>query len=386
MTGYEIWSSTYDAPGNAAFDMDTPVLSAFLDALPVGDALDAACGTGRLTRLLVGRGHRVIGVDSSPAMLAQASGADFRQGDLHALPLADSSVDLVTCGLALTHVSDLRPAFAEFARALRPGGHVLISDVHPEGVLRSSIPTLRADGAPARLASHRHLVGDYLRAALAAGLEVRACEEPVLPLLRWRLIPARTGPLGPVAVGPDPDDPGRRPRREQGHPSNAHLGLRPRRLASCERALVVSALRRPEETTSAQDFRDHHGDRGHDGGGRHAERGSGELLPVEERRLEAVHGRGGRAYGRRRQGHPVDLQRHQSRPALDGAAARGRQRLLPDAEQEGPEQVSGRARPVGHAGGPADHLAVQRRQSRPAVERLVHRRAGLRHLQQVLRS
>lgn len=196
VTGYEIWSSTYDTPGNAAFDIDTPVLSAFLDALPAGDALDAACGTGRLARLLVDRGHRVIGVDSSSAMLAQASGAaEFRQGDLHALPLPESSVDLVTCGLALTHLPDLRPAFAEFGRVLRPGGHLLISDIHPEGVLRSSIPTLRSSsGAPARLVSHRHLIGDYLRAALAVGLDVRACEEPVLPLPTGDPAPRELGP------------------------------------------------------------------------------------------------------------------------------------------------------------------------------------------------
>ena len=204
VTGYEIWSATYDTPGNAAFDVDTPVLASFLEGLPVGDALDAACGTGRLTRMLAERGHRVLGVDSSPDMLARATGADFRQGDLHALPVADSSVDLVTCGLALTHLPDLRPAFAEFARVLRPGGHLLISDIHPEGVLRASIPTLRVDGAPARLASHRHLVGDYLRAALAVGLEVRRCEEPVLPLPASDPAPREPGPwdLWPWALTP----------------------------------------------------------------------------------------------------------------------------------------------------------------------------------------
>lgn len=203
VTGYGIWSSTYDAPGNAAFDFDTPVLTRFLERLPVGDALDAACGTGRLTRLLESCGHRVIGVDSSPGMLAQAPG-DVRQGDLHALPLPDGSVDLVVCGLALTHVPDLRQPFAEFARVLRPGGHLLISDVHPEGVLRASIPTLRVDGAPARLVSHRHLVGDYLRAALAVGLEVRACEEPVLSIPSGDPAPRELGPweLWPWALTP----------------------------------------------------------------------------------------------------------------------------------------------------------------------------------------
>jgi len=158
VSGYEIWAETYDDPGNAA------------------------CGTGRCTRILAGRGHRVIGVDSSAAMLAKASGGDFRLGELTHLPVDDAAVDLVVCGLALTHVAELGPVLAEFARVLRPGGHVVVCDVHPESVARGSVPALRGpDGRPGRVVSHRHLVGDYLRAALAARLTVLRCEEPGLP-------------------------------------------------------------------------------------------------------------------------------------------------------------------------------------------------------------
>ena len=89
-------------------------------------------------------------------------------------------MDLVVCALALTHVPDLAPVMAEFARVLRPGGHLIITDMHPESLLRGSIPPVRdQDGRPGRLVSHRRLVGDYLRAALPLGLEVRRCAEPV---------------------------------------------------------------------------------------------------------------------------------------------------------------------------------------------------------------
>ncbi|MFI6813921.1 hypothetical protein ACIBG7_15980 [Nonomuraea sp. NPDC050328] len=51
--------------------------------------------------------------------------------------------------------------------------------MHPESLARGFVPTIRdAAGRPGRIASHRHPLGDYLRAALAAGLELRACEEP----------------------------------------------------------------------------------------------------------------------------------------------------------------------------------------------------------------
>jgi SAM-dependent methyltransferase len=203
--GYRVWSATYDDGHNTAFDFDEPVVKEIVDAIPAGVAVDAACGTGRFSALLAERGHRVIGVDSSPDMLARARAnvpsGDFRSGDLGTLPVADASADLVTCGLALAHVPDLRPVFAEFARVLRPGGHLVVSDMHPERILRGVIPTLRdAEGRPGRLPGHRHLVGDYLRAALAVGLELRRCEEPVLEPVGP--VPERASDLGPWDAWP----------------------------------------------------------------------------------------------------------------------------------------------------------------------------------------
>ena len=183
---YRAWASSYDQP-NALFDVDEPVLFEILDGLPPGDAVDAACGTGRLARHLVDTGHTVVGVDSSPDMLAVARGnlpdTDFRLGDLHALPVDDASTDLVVSGLALAHVPDLGPVFAELARVLRPGGSVVVSDAHPELVFRGSVVTAPGpNGEPGLAATYRHPVGDFVRAALAAGLQVRRCEEPTRAL------------------------------------------------------------------------------------------------------------------------------------------------------------------------------------------------------------
>jgi SAM-dependent methyltransferase len=182
--GYRIWSRTYDTEPNGAFDWDAIVVE-ILDGLPAGDALDAACGTGRYSALLAERGHRVVGVDGSPDMLARARErvpeGRFLRGDLHRLPVADRSVDLVTCALALGHVPALGPVFAEFARVLRPGGHLVLCDIHPDMVALGSIPCVRLPGgAPGRMPATRHLVGDYLRAALPVGLRPLRCEEPRL--------------------------------------------------------------------------------------------------------------------------------------------------------------------------------------------------------------
>lgn len=204
--GYRAWAATYDTVPNGAFALDEPTVTELLDAVPAGVALDAACGTGRYSTLLARRGHRIVGVDSSPDMLTLAReripDGDFRLGDLHRLPVADDEVTLVVCGLALTHVPELVPVFAEFARVLRPGGHLVIADMHPEAIARGAIPTVRTpSGHPARLTGYRHPVGDYLRAALSVGLRLRRCEEPPLPAQPEDAEPVPTT-LGPWDVWP----------------------------------------------------------------------------------------------------------------------------------------------------------------------------------------
>ena len=187
VTAYEQLSAGYDAhAGGGLFAADEPVVAECLSGRSPGVALDAACGTGRFAEFLAGRGHQVIGVDSSPGMLAHARrrvpGGEFRVAALDRLPLTDDCVDVIVCALALVHVPRLQPVLAEFARVLRPGGDLVISDVHHERVTRGSVITARGPaGQPRVAATYRHTLGDYLRAALSLGLRVRRCEEPTAP-------------------------------------------------------------------------------------------------------------------------------------------------------------------------------------------------------------
>lgn len=184
VTAYQQQSAGYDEhAGGGLFSIDEPFAAEFLAGRAPGVALDAACGTGRFADFLARRGYRVIGVDSSPDMLAHARrrvpDGEFHVGDLAGLPLADDSVDVIVCALALVHLPRLEPVLAEFARVLRPGGDLIISDIHHEHVTRGSVITAHGPaGEPCIVASYRHKFGDYLRAALGSGLQVLRCEEP----------------------------------------------------------------------------------------------------------------------------------------------------------------------------------------------------------------
>jgi SAM-dependent methyltransferase len=183
--GYRRWSRTYDAPLRL-FPVEEPAVRGCLAGLPPGSVLDAACGTGRHAVWLAARGHTVTGVDASPEMLARARAklpeARFELGELTALPLPEASVDAALCALALVHVPDLRPALAELARVVRPGGRVVISDVHPFLVALGWQAQFKdEDGRTGFVRLHRHLPSDYVAAALTVGLTVRGILEPPLP-------------------------------------------------------------------------------------------------------------------------------------------------------------------------------------------------------------
>lgn len=182
--GYRRWSGTYDSPLRL-FPLEEPVMHALLDPLPPSTILDAACGTARHGAYLAGRGHRVIGIDQSADMLARAKAklgpGHVIRADLDRLPLGDSTVDAAVCGLALVHLPEIDRAVAELARVVKPGGRIVISDVHPFLIVLGWQAQFRdGDGRAAFMRIHAHLPSDYAKVFAAAGLRIRNCFEPRL--------------------------------------------------------------------------------------------------------------------------------------------------------------------------------------------------------------
>ena len=106
--------------------------------------LEVGCGTGGAVRALasqVGQQGRVIGIDASATMIAEAekraAGVDlpieFRVADAHALPFPDNSFDGCYADGVFEILPDPRRALTEMVRVLRPGGRLVIPGPDADG-------------------------------------------------------------------------------------------------------------------------------------------------------------------------------------------------------------------------------------------------------------
>ncbi len=97
--------------------------------------LDVAIGTGLVAKeavQILGNPADVIGLDVSAGMLGEARRTvpvSLLQARAEAIPLASSTVDLLTVGYALRHFADLNGTFDEFRRVLRPSGSILFLEI-----------------------------------------------------------------------------------------------------------------------------------------------------------------------------------------------------------------------------------------------------------------
>jgi len=109
--------------------------------------VDAGCGTGTLSRVLVEHGCKVAGFDAAPGMIqvareeamAHPKQENFRFEvctTIEELPEVAESVDGVLCSSVIEYVDDVESSLLEFRRILKPGGVLLVSVPNSESVVR----------------------------------------------------------------------------------------------------------------------------------------------------------------------------------------------------------------------------------------------------------
>jgi len=172
-------AATYDRVADPQEEWGKAVL-ARLDLQGDETVLDAGCGSGRVTKLLLERlprGH-VIGVDASPSMIEMAREAfagedrvELRVADLVELELVDPA-DAIFSNAAFHWILDHRRLFARLYSALRPGG-ALEAQCGGEGNVAEWIRAIESVQGDERFVAYLRGLADPYNFASVGDTEVR---------------------------------------------------------------------------------------------------------------------------------------------------------------------------------------------------------------------
>ncbi|MBV9605626.1 MAG: class I SAM-dependent methyltransferase [Solirubrobacterales bacterium] len=177
---FDRWSETYEQDSAARWlrEIQTQALAAL--ALSGDDVLlDLACGTGAAVRDAAKTASRVVGLDLSPGMIAQAreraeaaglTNVEFQVGDVSGqLPFADGAFTALVCTTAFHHFPRPRETIEEISRVLARGGRVVIADAnrrHP-AVFTLDLVLRVAQGSHVGFRSPAQLMHDLCAAGFA---------------------------------------------------------------------------------------------------------------------------------------------------------------------------------------------------------------------------
>lgn len=153
----------------------------------IGTLIDIGTGTGRMLELFAGRARVALGIDRSSEMLRLAraklggiANAELRQADLYALPVADGGADVAILHHVLHFAQQPGAAIAEAARALAPGGRLLIADFAPH-----DREELRARDAHVRLGFADAQIDGWFAAAGLQGVRSETLDGGELTVKLW---------------------------------------------------------------------------------------------------------------------------------------------------------------------------------------------------------
>ena len=129
---YRRIAPVYDTTPNPLLALERRTLLPLLPTLRGLTVADIGAGTGRWLHHARTAGAHTVGLDLSVEMLAAAPSPRV-QADAQALPLRDNCADVVFCAFTLGYAPY---CFGELARITRPGGTVIVTDVHPDAIAR----------------------------------------------------------------------------------------------------------------------------------------------------------------------------------------------------------------------------------------------------------
>jgi SAM-dependent methyltransferase len=183
--GYRMWANTYDDEPNPMLSLEQRILEPLLPQLVDLDVVDLGCGTGRWLKALQRAGARsLLGLDFSPEMLGLAKSklagvANLVCADCGSASLAGNSADVILANFVLSYVEDVGHVVEMASRALRPGGSIFITDIHPE---TAAALNWRRGGRGQRefheIRTHQRTIDQIISVCEKANLYVALVQEP----------------------------------------------------------------------------------------------------------------------------------------------------------------------------------------------------------------
>jgi SAM-dependent methyltransferase len=162
------WSALWDV-------REVPVVAAVLERCERGLLVDAGCGTGRYRAAARAAGFAYLGLDISAGMLAAGAARlgpsvaenALRRADVRATGVPGAGAAVTLCARTVCHFPALGPVLREFARITRPGGALVVTDLHPAfRIPRTRLPTAHGK---VTVATYRRSPEELAAAALRFG-------------------------------------------------------------------------------------------------------------------------------------------------------------------------------------------------------------------------
>jgi len=182
IAGHALWSPSYDQTLNPVLALEQRLLLLELGHLSGQRLLDAGCGTGRWMDLARERGALAAGIDITPKILTEAARKPGVQGriaeaDTACLPFAAGSFSLAVCAFVFGYVERQEETIRELARVVKPGGRIILSDLHPEALRRRWTSSFRSGESVYEIQRRRYSLGEIRAAACSQGLQERKLVE-----------------------------------------------------------------------------------------------------------------------------------------------------------------------------------------------------------------
>ena len=185
-SAYDLWSQQYDnQPDNLMLALDDEIFFGLINNISLTDKiiLDVGCGTGRHWKKILEREpQEIIGYDVSEGMLKVLrekfpKAQTHHLGDEYLRDLRNNYCDIIISTLTVAHIENIEESVEEWFRVLRPGGDIIITDYHPDALVKGGKRTFTHNKKVIAVKNYIHSIKKFKEIANKLQLQVAGFTE-----------------------------------------------------------------------------------------------------------------------------------------------------------------------------------------------------------------